>query len=382
MGIFDKLFNRKKENKVKTNESRNINRNNVGPVQFKSNYYTEIGGSDESVTIYDIKKISEDKHHNVYVARAQVFKSGNAIMLEAGDYISFEITPELEAFVLQNGQYRDNFEGYLSLNYLSEKSKNKEMENYYFGEMVAEVDENNYVSYTQGNKSKDVEDKVNEYVSNERKKLNDKYMESYNRRKEEEYIESLNVRDKIEKQNIEERKQRLEKANNPYLKEVNKYDKNGKVCYDYDGINTSKEEYSGYILRIRELEKVGKDGAGTYLYKGLINNTPNESDVELLNHRASTPVCFELYRRLEDIVSDNNPQEINSVLDFLSNPRNFANKDRLNYIGHLDQKLERMPDGKLEWKPIEIREPESNSPAIASQIKSMQREFDTHTQQL
>ena len=31
------------------------------------------------------------------------------------------------------------------------------------------------------------------------------------------------------------------------------------------------------ILRIRALNKIGKDGSGTYLYSGYIGNTPNEN---------------------------------------------------------------------------------------------------------
>ena len=147
-------------------------------------------------------------------------------------------------------------------------------------------------------------------------------------------------------------------------------------CFNYDGINVSDGDERGYILRIRQLENRGIDGSGTYLYSGYICSTGDESDVEFNDYRTSTAVCFELYRSLENIVEDNNPQEIQNVLNFLSNPNNFKNNDKLNYIGHLDRVTEIQPNGEIKRTVVERRLGESNSPAIAAQIKIMQQEFD------
>lgn len=95
----------------------------------------------------------------------------------------------------------------------------------------------------------------------------------------------------------------------------------------------------GDVLRIRKVDKIGKDGSGTYLYSAYLNKTPNEYDVEFLSEEepAGYPVCFTLEKRLEDIVREGKTQEINTLLSLLSNSRNFENNEQLVYIGGINR---------------------------------------------
>ena len=140
----------------------------------------------------------------------------------------------------------------------------------------------------------------------------------------------------------------------------------GKTYFNYDGVNIE----TGDVLRIRNVNKVGKDGSGTYLYSAYIDNTPNEHDVEVLGKTPmGFPVCFELPKRLEDIVRDGDLKEIRQVLQLLSNGRNFENHKQLNYIGGIDK------NGQVNRSAI------SSSSAIQATIEKMKTQFAEQMEQ-
>ena len=88
-----------------------------------------------------------------------------------------------------------------------------------------------------------------------------------------------------------------------------------------------------------------------------------------------TPVCFELYRRLDDIVKDGNTTEIEAILKFLSAPQNFKGSGKMNYIGHLNQITNINQYGEIERYIVEEREEKSSSPTIERQIKKLQGDY-------
>ena len=107
--------------------------------------------------------------------------------------------------------------------------------------------------------------------------------------------------------------------------------------------------------------KIGKDATGTYLYTARIYNTQNTEDADMLG--IGYNVCFELNRRLEDIVDANNPEEKKKVLELLSYKENFQDMNSLKYVGKLDE------NGEIS------RGQTSNSIPIANRISELQQEF-------
>ena len=146
---------------------------------------------------------------------------------------------------------------------------------------------------------------------------------------------------KYEQEREEQRRQRI---NNPYLTEVYKYVIDGKEYTNYDGINLS----TGQILRLREVNKVGKDQFGTYLYSCYISNTDNTHDVEILSGPSGRPVMFISDKKIEKIIASNNVQELCSFLKFLSKVTTTGNASRLDYIGgFINGKDDEYSDSKL-----------------------------------
>ena len=129
----------------------------------------------------------------------------------------------------------------------------------------------------------------------------------------------------------------------------------------------------GLILDFLENKNVEntEDGSGTYLYSAYIKNAENESDVEFLDGQNPDgyAVCFELQKRLEDIVRTGNLQEITQVLTLLSDARNFQDMRQLTYIGEVDK------NGQVN------RKEKSSSSAIQSRIEVMKQEFARAMQQ-
>ena len=171
---------------------------------------------------------------------------------------------------------------------------------------------------------------------------------------------------------------KIKRINNPYLKKLKNTEVDKKIYENYDGINTSLDEtnkHSGDILRIRQLEKVGKNGSGTYLYWGYIYNTDEEENLELKDlDKYAVPVCFESYKKLEDMAKDKDQDEIYAFLDFLSNPSNFKKSNTVKYIGHFFKKtIETKKEIIEEFKAY--TEPRSTSLAIQLRIEKIQKDY-------
>ena len=166
----------------------------------------------------------------------------------------------------------------------------------------------------------------------ERRKSNARYKQKQLNERRSLYMESLKAEDYM---NARKREYAQRKAN-PYLYKKGQYVMDRKIYEDYNGINLQ----TGEILRIRHLDKVVKTkDTGIYLYQGNIYSTQNEDDVEFLEGGTpgEVPVCFELPKRLSDIVNEQNPEQIRSVLELLSSARNYSRNEGLVYLGEIDK---------------------------------------------
>ena len=175
---------------------------------------------------------------------------------------------------------------------------------------------------------------------------------------------------------LDEIQKKVKRLTNPFLKQL-PYTWNEDIPYEnYNGVNMTVNKNGGEILKIRKLQKVGKDGSGTYLYWGYIYNTPEETDNDIEDlDKYAFPVCFESYRRLTDISKDGDIQEIGALLKMLSREENFKKNNTIKYVGHLFKKYKRNEKGELEARVKYKRHLVSDSLAIQKQIEKLQREY-------
>ena len=173
---------------------------------------------------------------------------------------------------------------------------------------------------------------------------------------EERIIQNAEIQEKRYNQDS----QRAARMHNPKMDYMNSYTANdGKKYFDYNANNLE----NGYVLKIRQLGKMAKDENGRYIYKGYVENALDENDAEVLNKYAKPvgiPVVFTTDKKVEDIVAQNNPYEIQQLSMLLSKEENFRNNNRyMNYIGNLDR------NGN-------ITRGEDNSKAINNEITRLQ----------
>ncbi len=335
MGLFDRF---KKETKE-------VNRT------------AEVENDDSKIIILSMELKNKVKHRNNVVTNlymARVASSEHAIIIDNADYVSFEL-PE--------GQKVDNKILQLVKQRYSRENTNDiaTRKSYYLGQLQQMGQELYF-----GNKSNAVNEIVEKMVNEDISKVDE-----YNERK---YQEKREAQEKIDrekafreemsaKQYLEsERQERENRKNNPEIKNIGRYVVDGRSRFQYDAVNIN----SGEILRIRNTSKICKDQEGTYLYTAQISNTAHEHDAEIFG--ASYPVCFELYRRLEDIVELQDKGEILKVLELLSDPKNFQDRNKLAYIGQIDK------NGQINRREM------SNSPALAGKIKELQQNFEMNKQ--
>ena len=342
MGLFDRF---KKQTKSQQ------------PAQRRGNIYTmPILNSEEEIMAFNVEKLNTIQHSNneltdLMMARILKQNPENTMYMDLADFITFEIP---------NGMEINDYIMQLVMNrYIQGQSEN------YIGRLMQ--DSNGHLF---GNKSGAVQNIVNQTIQQRieakreqvEKRLQERQQAEANAN--EEFKERMDARSYLD--SIEEEKFR--RRMNPTLERVySHFEKQGQKSYtNYDGVNLN----TGDILRVRKVDKVGKDASGTYLYSAYINNTTNEHDVELLGDiPQGYAVCFELQKKLEDIVKDGEIGEITRVLQLLSDGRNFENPNQLTYIGEIDKN----------WH-VDRRESSSSS-AIQATIVKLQRQFQEKIQQ-
>lgn len=306
MGIFNGILDkfRKKETKP--------------PIGIFST--DSIDGKSE-ISMYDIAKEREITHSDgrrtdLILAKITKHIKDETIFDDRSNYIAFE---------LQHGQQLTQRMAEIIMDVYDRQYQQKKVS--YLGTL-----EEDARGIQIGKKSMAVEQTVEKIViemEEERQEQSKKYY-AMQQQKEASYREALAQRTKLAME--EQRLRQEERRQNPFIKCIGSEQREGKKYYSYDGINIE----TGEILRIRSVNKVGKDGSGTYLYTAYLSSTLHEYDEEF-EEDMSIPICFTLGKRLSDIVQQGDRQEIQTLLCLLSNNRNFEYSDQLNYIGEMDR---------------------------------------------
>ena len=346
MGFLDGLFKKNARVENKTNKTR-----------IREEYEMPSRDGVNTIVLFRITPQGSIKHRNQDITRlvtARIMKNrdGDTMFVDSSDYISFELPEGIEI----NQEILNAVMRQYDLENNGQKS-------YYVGRLMSDQGKAYF-----GNKSNAVQNMVNDIVmSAERKRQEELNASIIARRKSEKEFRNSVV---INNNNYEKEMKRIreQRVSNPVLENKRAYKINGKTYMDYDGIDTC----GGEILRLRKVDKVGKDGEANYLYSAYISKTPNEDDVEFLNgdNPAGYPVCFTLGKRLEDIVNQKSKSEIDTLLELLSNPYNFIEPNRLAYIGNIDK------NGRINLPSSEDRFDNKDSlTAIGIKIRAMQQEY-------
>lgn len=318
---------------------------------------SSIDGKNE-IYVFNIENAGTVTHRGgdkttLLIGRITKMREGNAVLFDSADFLSFEIPygTELTEQLLVKAMKQ----------YEQEIQLGNNAQSHYIGRLTR--DEKGEFAY--GNKSVAVEGKVTEIV-NEQIQEREEHIrrnmaanaENVKRAdKEAMYRSSLSARDHLARETQEKEVRKL----HPSLKK-DAYPLDRTNYPDYTGVDMQ----TGDILRVRHVDKIGKDGSGTYLYSAYLARKSNIDDVEFVNVEESpySFVCFELQKRLEDIVSGQNLQEITTLLQLLSYDRVFENKDKLTYLGEIDKA------GQVN------RREKSTSNAIQTRIEFMKKQYE------
>lgn len=346
MGLFSKIAEMiRKSRTPKLDAGKNYQQNknqyqDIRDINYIQPQYTMKLPNNEELMITSIQFNNKVIHingevTNLMIAKACCYKEGDTIYFNQQENIAFEISAKakIDDVILQKiGQY------YMYERYMPDNNKDC----MYLGKL-------SQYPYDLGinNKSETVRRYINETVAPqitmEKQKQIERQMESYRKRHEKESIRQKEFVSKIreEQKKYEEQQNQIksERIKNPYLKQISKkyISKDGKQYFNYDGVNI----LNGDILRLRKMNKVGKDERGTYIYTGYIETTQNQDDVEILSNDGAPsgiPVCFATDKKIEEIMQSNNQNDLKTLLLLLSeNLKDSNNNGYLNYIGKIDQ---------------------------------------------
>lgn len=335
MGVFSKIKEIIKRIKTPKLSEGNNHRQNQNNNQLQFPYYITLpnGENFEVVSIQtkgDINHSNGEKT-NLFIAKAFSYQNGDTIYFDSPKNIAFELqqgTSIDEVIMKKIGQY-----------YAYEKNmpdNNKEC--MYLGKLSQDP-----YDLSTNNKSKTIENYINieivPQIVKEKQEQRERQMASYREREQRyqnEFVKKLKEETNNYVQN--QNKIRSERIQKPYLIQNNsKYSgTNGEIYYDYDGVNIS----NGDILRLRKMNKVGKDENGTYVYTGYVSSTPNEHDVEFISRYENpkgTPICFATDKKIEEIIQSNNQNDLIALLRILSKSEtDRGNNQYLNYIGKIN----------------------------------------------
>lgn len=305
--------------------------------QFGQNYHTQDG-----------------TQNKIMVARILDMSKGNTFVGNGG-YVAFEmpanISPtdrRLMDVVVQNYEYLRNISPEHECLFVGNPYANNELE---------------YMKYMQNYVDENIGTQIKAFKESENQKRNEE--NAYNAKINEarkRFDDQIRY-EGIDRNNRAEDEQRTYRMNHPQIEPCDSYKGNdGKRYYDYNANNIE----NGYVLRIRKLNRVGKDESGRYLYTGFIENVYNdEKTPEVLDKNArpkGIEVCFSIDKKVEDIVAQNNPYEIRKLSELFSKEENFRNDNgKLNYIGCLDR------NGN-------VTKGDDNSNAISNKIMELQNE--------
>lgn len=340
MGLFSKIKELFTGSKTKRLNEGNYYESKYGAPQNKELKLPFVIGlpDKKSIMITSLEYNNIATHSNgektdVIVAKMIEVQEDSVIAPNSETHIAFEVTqgvPIDQAMLSKIGTY-----------YLRElKNKDRNPDCMYLGR----ISENPYGEINWNNKSdvigKYINEKVAPRLNEEKRKKQEKQIieqraaEVRDISEHEEYVRKLQKKQR-EKQ-TQQNNVRMDRINNPYLKQVGpNYVVDGKIYSDYNGIDM----IGGDILKLRKLNKVGKDENNTYLYTGYVSATPNEYDSEVLLKTArpmGRAVCFASDRKIEEILQSNDIGDLKTLLTALSLPSNEKN-EALEYIGRINR---------------------------------------------
>lgn len=328
----------------------------IKQANFMPNMITIQNGEKKNI-VFDIKVEKKFRHRDGSIsclvsAKIVEGRDGDTIMFPAGQPICFEVPEgrtDLVREILENNkaiQLND-----MSYSYIGRAKSEENISS----QMPSEAILTEITNLNQ----RLVKEMERQQVDSQRRQL-----ERQNR----EAKEQQELLQKLEMSKQEEKREKQEIINNPFLRGGIDRDKRE----EYDGVNLVNGEY----LRVRDVAKVGKDLAGTYLYTARLSSVVDQSAAENFDVPAGVPVTFSLPYRLNDIVNSEyddsyKSQLIQGVLQMLSN----------GYEGHLT-KGEQWDESRLHdiggidknGKHIENTR-EKVSSGITEKIRALQQEY-------
>lgn len=324
------IFNRKKDRFQEIQEDENWIGEERNPI-FEEQYHST--DRRYTITIFGKRKELEIQHRNkertnLILAKAMKVRDGDVFVIDAADDIAFEIK-----------DWQDMNDRNILQAVANQYERQAEVKNevcHYLG--IVDYTERGY-EITK--KSQKVQEYINQQIVprilEEREIKRQRKLASYREIQETQKEESRKFRERLNAVDYIKSMEQLKKQRmvNPYLEKTQEYKIDGRTYEDYNGVNI----FNGEVLKIRKLDKVGKDElTGNYLYQGYIQSTPNEDDVEILakGRPFGANVCFEVPERLSDLEKMQNPFEIDRILALLSRGVKLQTKE-LEYIGKIDK---------------------------------------------
>lgn len=344
MGLFGKIkemITRSKTKKLnegenyQQNQYQNTNSDNNIQLPYTVGLPRNMNFMITSMQVYNTVTYGNGEITNLMTANVVYYKDGDCINFDPKEKIVFEMP--------QGTQINLNLLQRIALGYVDEsRMPNTNKDCMYLGKFTQDP-----YDFGFGTKNENVQRYVNEkiapQVAKEKKEIIDRINEENRRSKEEDIKESNGFSTKMYEEHTQYMQKQMnmkrKRINNAYLKQVGEeyLTEDGKGYCDYNGININ----NGDFLRVRKLNKVGKDENGTYIYTGYIQTVPNEDEEEILNKNSTPygmPVCFATHKKIEEIIESNNPNDLKKLLYLLSLPEQRINDNGyLNYIGKIDE---------------------------------------------
>lgn len=275
MGLFD--FLRKPNGETKEE---------IKKAKAQPNVFSIDGGYGLETTVFNLKTAKKFVHRDgsvscLVTARVINNKVGDTILFDNADFVCFEV-PDGRMDLARNIIEKSYFEPINEEKYV------------YIGRAYNDED----IRLQQPTPA--VQNEINQLNQRLKEELENKRLqqEISDEEKKQRDAESLaKTMQQIDRNQEYAQSEKEERLTHPFIKGgISKV-----YGEQYDGVNM----ISGEILRIRNVHKVVKDMAGTYIYTADLSSTDNLHDVEYLSGNAGNmvPVVFTLPYRMNDIIN-------------------------------------------------------------------------------
>lgn len=348
MGLFSKIRDLfKKEKTPLLDAGKEYQQNNNNGNYLKNPIYLKDANGNNTIILNSIKYDNQFVYQDgtkTNIMVAQILKQTNigeeSHGLFRGDreYIAFEMS---DGMAVNNEILMQKIATYYSYEQQHNMFQNEECK------FIGYIDSNpgNYQININPNIEKYVKDNLSEKIKNEANIENAIRQEEIIKNHKEDISASKKYRNNLYQETRrymeENKKQKNDRIQNFYLNQkfVQK-SQNGKTYAALEGIDVTNGDY----LHVSELNKVGKDETGTYVYTAYLEDSAEKNYVQNLGNgmvrhsNKAVPVCFTTQKRIEDILAGQNRQEIYNVLSLFSNKEVAKNNNGyLNFIGSLDE---------------------------------------------